>query len=108
MIITTITSTTIHYQVGQVATTQAGVGLVTGGNKSPLYNRINAVLSRTSGKNSLTPRRKVIMNRFKEAEALGKLEEEMVVVTSAPSKIVTWVPRLKPARPIWAGAEAWD
>ena len=47
------------------------------------------------------------MNRFKEAEALEQLEEEMVVVTSAPSKLVTWVPRLKP-RPIWAGAEAWD
>ena len=94
MITTTIT-TTIHHQVGQVVTTQAGVGLVTGGSKSPLYNRINAVLSRTSGKNGLTPRRKVIMNRFKEAEALENLEEEMVVVT-----------RLKP-RPIWAGAEAW-
>ena len=37
---------------------------------------------------------------------LQQLEEEMVVVTSAPSKLVTWVPRLKP-RPIWAGAEAW-
>ena len=46
------------------------------------------------------------MNRFKEAEALEQLEEEMVVVTSAPSKLVTWVPRLK-SRPIWAGAEAW-
>ena len=90
-----------------MVTTQAGVGLVTGGSKSPLYNRINAVLSRTSGMNGLTPRRKVITNRFKKAEALEKLEKEMVVVTSAPSKLVTWVPRLKP-RPIWAGAEAWD
>ena len=108
MITTTIITIIHHHQVGQVVTTQAGFGLVTSGSKSPLYNRINAVLSRTSGKNGLTTRRKVIMNRFKEAEALlEKLEEEMVVVTSAPSKLVTWVPRLKP-RPIWAGAEAWD
>ena len=79
------------------------MGLVTGGHKSPLYNRINAVLSRTRGKSGLAPRTKVIMNRFREAEEL----EKVVSVTSAPSKLVTWVPEIKP-RPLWAGGEGWS
>ena len=96
----------VEDRAGQVVTTQGGVGLVTGGHKSPLYNRINAVLSRTRGKNGLAPRTKVIMNRFREAEELEQLEE-VVAVTSPPSKLVTWVPKIKP-RPLWAGGEGWS
>lgn len=96
----------VEDRAGQVVTTQGGVGLVTRGHKSPLYNRINAVLSRTRGKNGLAPRTKVIMNRFREAEELEMLEE-VVAVTSAPSKLVTWVPKIKP-RPLWAGGEGWS
>ena len=91
----------VEDRAGQMVTTQGGVGLVTGGHKSPLYNRINAVLSRTRGKNGLAPRTKVIMNRFREAEKLEKLEQ---AVTRAPSKLVTWVPKIK-QRPLWAGGE---
>ena len=96
----------VEDRAGQVVTTQAGVGLVTGGHKAPLYNRINAVLSRTRGKNGLAPRTKVIMNRFREAEKLEQLEEVMAV-TRAPSKLVTWVPKIK-QRPLWAGGESWS
>ena len=96
----------VEDKAGQVVTTQGGVGLVTGGHKSPLYNRINAVLSRSRGKNGLAPRTKVIMNRFREAEELEQLEK-VVSVTSAPSKLVTWVPKIKP-RPLWAGGEGWS
>ena len=96
----------VEDRAGQVVTTQGGVGLVTGGHKSPLYNRISAVLSRTRGKNGLAPRTKVIMNRFREAEELEQLEE-VVAVTRAPSKLVTWVPKIK-QRPLWAGGEGWS
>ena len=103
----------VEDRAGQVVTTQGGVGLVTRGHQSvtrghqsPLYNRINAVLSRTRGKNGLAPRTKVIMNRFREAEELEKLEE-VVALTSAPSKLVTWVPKIK-SRPLWAGGEGWS
>ena len=96
----------VEDKAGQVVTTQGGVGLVTGGHKSPLYNRINAVLSRTRGKNGLAPRTKVIMNRFREAEKLEQLEE-VVAVTRVPSKLVTWVPKIK-QRPLWAGGESWS
>ena len=44
-------------------------------------------------------RTRLIMNRLREEE---ERVEEVLASTSAPAKLVTWVPRLKPLKPRWA------